>query len=107
MSDERKILERSIEDHQTAIDKATKDLDALEVTYSIGDRFKSHCDTKYMLVEVNDGIEKKVGLIAMGGNMPYPSICVKNMKKMTEFEYKATHNGNVIRYWDNRKQKQV
>ena len=36
---EREILQRSIEDHQTAIDKAERELDALEVTYSIGDRF--------------------------------------------------------------------
>ncbi len=105
--DERGILKRSIEDHQAAIDKAQKELDALEVTYSIGDRFISHCDTKYMLTEVTTEIETKVGLISMCGKMPYPPICVGDTKKMTESEYQRTHGGNVTRYWDNGKKVRV
>ncbi len=40
MDKERKILEKDIKDSQKVIDKATRDLEGLEVTYSVEERIR-------------------------------------------------------------------
>lgn len=70
-----------------------------EVTYSIGDRFKSYC-SKYILVSA-DG---KVGLTGLeSGETPYPTIKVVASFRITPKEFDRIHKGVIIRYWDARK----
>ena len=107
MSDERKILERSIEDHQTAIDKATKDLDALEVTYSIGDRFRNGTEKAILVNIIGCGVSVNVALVRLssGRSWNYPFLA-KRINEITKEEM-GTTLGCLTRYWDNRKKEQV
>ena len=105
--DERKILKRSIEDHQAAIDKAKKELEALEVTYSIGDRFKDGNENKKMLVVVC-GIgssKKEIRVVDMKTGHTWGFIA-NNIKKITKYELSGLL-GSFTRYWDNRKQERI
>ncbi len=105
MSDERKILERSIKDHQAAIDKARKGLEKLEATYSTGDRFKSE-SKKYILVMCGRD-EVLISGLDDGYWWSQPTT-VKNITCITSVEF-YQHDGNkhLIRYWDNKKQERV
>ncbi len=110
---EREILERSINDHQSAIDKAQKELGALEVTYSIGDRFKYN-DEKFLLVEDCWHGNVTAVKLSTGGalNSPYkvstldadPSTLVITKEQM---EHIIHGFDSAVRYWDNRKKVRV
>ncbi|KKK64913.1 hypothetical protein LCGC14_2979390, partial [marine sediment metagenome] len=105
---EREILERSINDHQAAIDKAKKELEGLEVTYSIGDRFNCN-GNKILLVEFPSG---EVGCIYLGTGKSWGHYhkTVKDCNRITKKElgsfYRRESDG-TSRYWDNRKQEKV
>ena len=107
---EREILERSIKNHQAAIDKAKKDLDTLEVTYSIGDRIKykdgSSCG-KYIIVAISDSGCRKVSINRLDDGHG-ATIKVGNWHKITQSELDCFWaSNNMIRYWDNRKKVRV
>ncbi|KKK80065.1 hypothetical protein LCGC14_2827220 [marine sediment metagenome] len=109
--DERKILKRSIEDHQAAIDKAKKELkelEALEVTYSIGDRFKDGASKVILVNIIGSGIvENNVALVRLGSgrswNYPFRA---RYSDKITKEEM-GTTIGCLTRYWDNKKKIRV
>lgn len=104
---ERKILEESIEDHQKAIDKAKKELAALEVTYSVGDRFKSR--DKYILACTDTNYNVHLVNLAHGSHLSN-STRVENTKRITQSEFNRILASNLpdpVRYWDARKKVKV
>ena len=105
MSDERKILESSIKDHQAAIDKAKKDLEALEETYSVGDRFKNKNGRKYIIIAVADVNTARVMFSDLKTGHG-SGIDVENWSRITadELRWKLT---DFTRYWNNEKQERV
>ncbi len=105
--DTKQILQDSINDHQRAIDKAKKELEALNATYSIGDRFVLQGKKKVILAN----FKGCVGLIELetGRNwgQNYSSKVV-DIHRITKREMGSIWGGdNTIRYWDNRKQVKV
>ncbi len=109
---ERKILERSIEDHQAAIDKAKKELDALKVTYSIGDRFTTTCEGnayKSKAILATNG-KPAVVMIELASGLRWKRTIaeVKDMDVITKEEFaEICRDDNFARYWDNRKKVRV
>ncbi|MCK5021251.1 MAG: hypothetical protein KAS32_29845 [Candidatus Peribacteraceae bacterium] len=106
MKDTRKILNESIDSHQKAIDKAKRELENLEVTYSRGDRFKDRCGQKTILVICDDG-RVVLCYLSNGSRWRSPTkvscsgqITAKEMAEIGCPEY-------FDRYWDNRKQVMV
>ena len=100
---EREILDQSIKDHQRAIDKAKKELKGLEVTYSIGDRFKYN-GRKFILADSESSY--KVGMVGLKDGIFYnhPSQ-VENFQQITSEEMgrMLACSGSFVRYWDSRK----
>ncbi len=100
MYTERQILEQLIKDGKDAERK----LQELEVTYSVGDRFKNG-EKKYLLTCAPMG----VALVCLehGGVYGGKSVNVENIKKITQMEFEdVAHDcaSYFIRYWDSRKQ---
>ena len=95
---ERSILEKLIQDGKDAEAK----LKAMEVTYSIGDRFQGE-GSKYVLAIIGHG--NKVHL----ANMTYGTTCsgahkVADYYKITPDELKRLYGCiRVTRYWDKQK----
>ena len=104
MTEERRILEQSITNHQLAIDVAKKNLAALEVTYSIGDRFQRD-GNKYILIAT------ATRSIVMGklsdGCRWGPVISVLNCNRIIQSEFNQEWGPSFCRYWDNRKKVHV
>ena len=98
----KQILEQSIKDHQKAIDEAKSKLDGLEVTYSIGDRFKKK-GRKFMLVSQH---AMGVGMAALDdGCLQYGTTKVQNRNIMTDDEVDGCCQlGLYTRYWDSQKE---
>ncbi len=106
--DTKEILEQSIEGHQAAIDKAQEQLDALEVTYSIADRFKNdrHGD-KAILIQC-EGHTVVIACLREGNRYSRP-VQVKDPCKITQDEYKritGTYT-TFTRYFDCRRGKKM
>jgi hypothetical protein len=106
---ERAIIEQQIEDHQKAIDKAKAELEKLEVTYSIGDRFvmsqrgSSYEGQKFIIVESDDGKGVKLASLRDGERWAYKQD-VKDTRRITSDEFnKIGDNKDFTRYWDARK----
>ena len=97
----REILNKSIKDHQKALDEATAELKKLEATYSIGDRFKhEYSGEKYMIVITYKG----VGMTSLRYGTLCGGFCeVSDTHKITPDEL-VRFAGNVkVLYWDSRK----
>lgn len=110
MKNERKILEKTIKDSQKVIDKAKKDLGALEVTYSIGDRFTTSLSgEKIILVQLCGGL---IGAASLKDGSSYGVAAEKfdNKKEITQRQLEriiSNPRGAFTRYWDSRKQVNV
>ena len=100
---DRKKLEKTVKDLQTAITKTQKELKELDVTYSVGDRFLNACNNKCVMVDVAG----KVGLITLGDGREYGAgfVSVQNYSRVTSKEFLSMGCGfeDVTRYWDARK----
>ncbi len=99
MNKERKILEKTIKDSQKIIDKAKKDLEALEVTYSIGDRFVDGDGHKYFLC---NGGHAEIHFVSLrdgtGSGKTFKAIC---NSRITETELRLTsYLCYLTRYFD-------
>lgn len=108
---EREILEESIVSHQTAIDTAKQKLNDLEVTYSIGDRFrdKGYGKYKYILAVLIGG---QVGVVCLnsGDAFGIRTIEPKSRHKITQAELErivSNPSAAFVRYWDVRKGRKV
>ncbi len=104
MKDTRKILTDSIADHQKAIDKAEKELAKLEVTYSIGDRFKTN-SMKHILGQIKG---HKVAMFNLRNGFSHSGevvgeVVVDDVHAMTEKDLLRCCTCNPVRYWDSRK----
>ena len=110
MKDAKKILEKSIKEHQKAIDKAKKEMEALEVTYSIGDRFyygERSRTGKRFLVETKDDCCAMISFYS-GCFANDNIVAVGNKRKITQDELEKLCDGNgYVRYWDSRKEESV
>jgi hypothetical protein len=83
--DTKEILQKSISDHQKAIDEAKAELEKLEVTYSIGDRFE-HKSEKYILTWT--GEQGKATLVRLNdGNVWDKSCSVEFVDSITAEEF--------------------
>lgn len=101
---ERDILDKSIKDHEKAIAKAKKELAKLEVTYSIGDRFKyiGRSGEKCILVATSGTTATIVSLV--DGRKIGKPYCVGSFKKITSSEYDEIRDcGAFTRYWNAQK----
>ena len=100
----RSILEESIKDHQKAIDKSERDLDALEVTYSIGDRFKYGTSRKFMLSDSDKN--NRIAMVGLNNGIRYnTSWAVGDVGMITTREMNGmlSYFSSFTRYWDARK----
>ena len=101
---ERKILTDSIADHKRAIEKAERELEKLEVTYSIGDRFIITVG-KFILVQCE---ARMVALVALhNGNRFNSPTKVTNVNNITPEEFGRMCYYNPTRYWDARKGERI
>lgn len=97
----REILNKSIEDHQKALNEAERELKKLEVTYSIGDRFRRDINEKWILAV---GPDSKVVFVGMRrGCWANGSHKVECNTRITKSEFEAMSFRGLARYWDNRK----
>ena len=103
---DRKKLEKTVKDLQTAITKAQKDLKELDVTYSTGDRFRHTSGEKYILVCPD---YENVALISLrDGNRHRNSATVNTPQYVTPEEFlKICRPCEFSRYWDFQKGEQV
>lgn len=99
----RKILDKTIKDAQKVIDRARKDLEALEVTYSIGDRFTSRSGAKYLLS--NDG-NAGIHFVSLENGTGAGDV-INSVGESHEISTKRIEKTGIfksfVRYWDNRK----
>ena len=93
MSNEREILEKLIADGKEAESKLAE----LEVTYSIGDRFR--LERKILLAQLPHGeagmIELDTGRLWGGHHAK-----IKDLERITEDELANIHNSAYTLYWD-------
>ena len=108
---ERDILTDSIKAHQKAIDDAKRELEALDTTYSIGDRFRyaaedADGDREIILSQFDYSV---VGMIFLesGENWGGTSAKVKDVRRITTKELERFCNHCWTRYWDARKKVKV
>ncbi len=116
--DERETILAKIEQNQTdrqrlidEAEKLTKELSNLEVTYSIGDRFRGENDSKYMLLEHNEFLlmaNLKTGRSNSNAKVFLPR---EKREKLTKSDVEDVLYSHKIcdftRYWDNRKKERV
>lgn len=99
---EREILQKLIQDGKDAEAK----LEALEVTYSIGDRFRTVSGTKCILVVCGGGFVVMIDL-RNGSCWGVGKTKVKDAYSITSEEFSKISATTFYRYWDNRKQVNV
>ncbi len=88
--------------HQKFVDEAKRELAGLEVTYSIGDRFKKQ-GRKYIIVIQTEGY-RSVAMAGLAcGCLIYGSKEVKDTDRITQIEFACVADSGYIRYWDARK----
>lgn len=100
---EREILEKSINEHQEAIDKARSRLADLETTYSIGDRFIVQEDLgKHILVSFEPDMVVMISLSS--GTRHCAPKKVNSLRKITQAELNQICKCEITRYWDSQKE---
>ncbi len=102
MSETRENLETLIEESQEAIDKAKRKLKDLEITYSIGDRFITQHENKFILAGAQNG---EILLIALEtGYCPCRPTKVEGSGKITQRELELIGcRSKLTRYWDSQR----
>lgn len=99
---EREVLIQHIADHKAAIAKAEAELEKLNVTYSIGDRFMYN-RRKYLLSANGDNRCILVNL--SNGCVFSGSHTCGDLYRITEEEFERITLGKAFtRYWDNAKE---
>lgn len=98
---EKQILEKSITNHQLAIDAAKSALADLEVTYLIGDRFYGP-NGKYILVSAAYG--KVLMCNLTDGNRWADPKEFDNVSKIPQAKFTEAYGSIFVRYWDIKKQ---
>ncbi len=105
---EREILTDSINAHQKAIDEAKCKLNDLEVTYSIGDRFK--CGDDKCILALAQGSQHNplvIMVTLVNGIRHNDPKTVYDINKITSSELSEICNCTPTRYWDNRKKVRI
>ena len=102
---EREIAEQMVKDGKAMIADAEKRLTGLEVTYSIGDRFRYSCrgrTRKFILTGHNNGSTFIMSELSNGVEYNSP-VKVKDNTKITQREINSTICGfdSFVRYWNN------
>lgn len=103
---ERSILEKLIQDGKDA----EKKLKALEVTYSIGDRFRDNLrdNGKCILIRATKNNEVVMAGLKDGNYYHTKPVKVKNDTRVTQKELDGICSDcDFTRYWDNRKKVKV
>lgn len=100
--DQRSTQEKLQEEQR----KIEKQIEALEVTYSHGDRFRGISGDKYMIALGNKGA---ICLLRLKSGIAWAGIChPKEASRITWSELgEICKPENLTRYWDNRKGKTV
>lgn len=96
-------IEKTIEELQEALSKAQAELAEMEVTYSIGDRFKRQ-GQKAILAKMCG----KIGLIQLPDGLNWGKNCVSetrvvNENRISEKEMDSIWNSGWSRYWNSQK----
>lgn len=100
---ERQIIEDTIREAQEVIDRAKKSLAELDVTYSMGDRFKRNGD-KYLLTATPKDFKHVLLVNLTDGCYWGNGWVVKNCDKITQEEMNYVCDcDHFTRYWDSRK----
>ena len=112
MSNEKetiRILDKTIKDSQAVIDKAKAELEKLEVTYSIGDRFKGDISGNELLLVGSYQEGLKAGLAYLyDGEIVCKMVGVSDLRAITQTEMaEILSKRDIKRTFDYRKQVNV
>ncbi len=102
MTNKKKARE-AVAEAQKELEKAQKLLKDSEVTYSIGDRFKSGRTKKILVVTTGCGLGNKASLTNLTSGHSLSSAKVEDLNKITQAELNAIGVGGFSRYWDSQR----